>query len=310
MSSASPISVREFLFYLFVMGLIVFALSNTVGASVEQIGVKTVDPNSLIVVQGSLDFEEVLPGHSYVRELTVSLNLSHNMLRGLTSENVTVFVAVASDTSNSTLFFDVDGVELRKAGFELVCVLSQGECSRASPLSQVVKVRLQAPLDGREFNEKVIVNATLVPPASSSPLSQSRNVLLDTLQAQRELDQLRTKAGELNLSQQLSGQIQEIESLISQASQSAQELDLAAAQSALSAAQAQMQRLNQSTSEAQAQRVSGNVLQNFSLSQQTVELLLLVLGLFVVYLIYSKRSERKGKGFDFDKVAKNAERER
>lgn len=310
MSSSSPISVKEFLFYLFVMGLIVIVLSSTVGASLQRLEVKTVDPNSLIEVQGALDFEEVLPGHSYIRELTVSLNLSEGMLRGLMSENVTVFVSVASDANNSILFFDVNGVELRRAGFELVCLLSQGECSRASPLSRVVKVRLQAPLDGREFNETVIVNATLVPPSSSSPFSQSRDVLLNTLEAQRQLGELRTRASELNLSEQLDRQIQEIESLISQAGQSAQEVDLAAAKRALSAAQAELQSLNQTTSEEQRSRVSGNILQNFSFSQQTVELLLLVLGLFVVYLIYSKHSEQKGKGFDFDRIARNAERER
>ncbi|MFH1247399.1 MAG: hypothetical protein V1644_03385 [Candidatus Micrarchaeota archaeon] len=303
---------RDFAFYFMFIAFAVIAFSFlTNAATVERISVKAVVPNSLIIVDGDLDFNSVLPGYSYQRELLISLNLTPEMLHGITSENVTVFVNVQSSksTSASVLFFEIDGVESRRASFVLTCVLYQGECTRSSPLSKVVKVRLIAPAsESGVFDENIIVNATLDQQASGVNLiSESQKINTNVLQAMENFGKLKQQIEALGLSSNLSGKVNAVESSLGNASSFASALDVERAKIALSNAEVQLSELNQTVSKTISDRV--NVAHGLFLGADTA-IPWQPIGVFIVavcvLLFFLYRHKGKERNVDFNKLINNS----
>ncbi len=272
-------------------------------ANVEKVQVNSVNANSLIIVEGELDFNSVIPGYDYNKELAISLNLTDSMLEGLTSDNVTVFVRVKSSKSEkSALRFSVDGVESNGASFYLSCILTQNKCARSSPISKIVKVRLAA--NSEVFDEEVIINASFVPFVSTETKLKASEVISTAGEIGRELELLKQKIVQQGGLEQYAAEIQAINQSILLASEQAASYDVGNAGNSINGAQQALNELKTVTERnSRESSFSGNLLGNVRVSWE-----LIFAGVIGLFVIVGFLSFRKRENVNIDNVIKDDEK--
>ncbi|MBI4406638.1 hypothetical protein HY571_01870 [Candidatus Micrarchaeota archaeon] len=286
-------SVNDFFVYLvFMLVVVAFFATLASGASVvPEVGLA--EYSSLVTVDGALDFRPVLPGYSYQRDLVVSLNLSNEVLRGLNSKNVTVFVLVSSDTEEAPFYFSVDGRKGEKAVFQLFCIVSNERCSPTSLSSKVVEVSLTVPRNG--LNSTVLVNASLTPFEAAA----DSGVVSSISQLEQRLGALKERLAELELLEEFSTRLDQLNASLSNARIHAAQGDEGTQQVVLTLGND----LNKLEQESEAP-VSGNLFKNFSISWQALFLGVLLFVLVAVYYVYSRDNKR----VDVDKFLRDVEK--
>ncbi len=285
-------SVNNFFVYLLFM-LVVVALFTVLASGVSVTPVIGIaESSSLVSVDGELDFQPVLPGYSYQRDLVVSLNLTREILRGLNSKNVTVFVMVSSDVDDSPFSFSVDGRKGGKAAFQLFCIVSNERCAPSSISSKVVEVNLVVPQGG--LNRTVLVNASLAP--FEAPDLQ---VVSTISQLEDRLSALKQRLAELELLEEFSARLDQLNASLSNARLQASQGDAETGQVVLTLSDD----ISKLEGESEAP-VSGNLFKNFSVSWQALFLGVLLFVLVAIYYLYTRENKR----VDVDKFLRDVEK--
>ncbi|MFH0713235.1 MAG: hypothetical protein V1722_01690 [Candidatus Micrarchaeota archaeon] len=313
--SITRLQVREFLIYLGLIGLIAIAFSSFVNASFEEVkstDVNVISPSSLVVVNGDLNFDAVLPGYNYERVLNVSLNLAPSSLNGLTANNVEVFVKVSAlKYENSSIVLESNNETGKVIRFSFNCIVVNGTCGVGSISSQIVKVKLAAPMVDYPYSDKVIVNASL----SNIPVdvieAQSRDVLAALSVLQKQLEEVKKNIESSGKSTQLNGNISSIESLFNDAQRSAVMFDVNGANKSLSKAESDLEKLQLSTNDNKSPAANGTMFTahvlgyNLPISWEAALIVLLAIALVSVYIHHA--SDGKKRKHDINKFMKDAE---
>ncbi len=291
------LNLREFLIYLALIGAVVIFFTNFANAleQVETRDINIVSLNSLISVQGDVNFSSFLPGYNYERQLNVSLNLPSSALRGLSNDNVTVFVRMSSSKfENTSLLFDFDGHQAKVVRFELNCKVENDICSANSTLSKLVTVTLSVPANQNTYADNLVINASLQQ-FSFDPLEQeSVQILSETSALQVQLDQLRKNIAGLG-NAKLAANLSELEQLIANTTNYANLLDVNNARTSLNASRdklTELQSVSQPTKIPPS--ITGHLLgQKFTFSIESILFILLLLAGFSVYLYHKHKSKRR-----------------
>ncbi len=311
----SHVQLREFIIYVLFIGVLVFMFGNLANAEFQD--VKTTDvaaslTTSLISIDGDLNFDKVLPGYQYERNISISFALPHSGISDLSSasSNVTAFVKISTLLGeNSSFAFDESkGSELTKVvRFSLTCIVVNNSCSPASITTKSFIVKFNAPQTGYPYSDKVIVNASLQPIVFDSFEQQFQNVSLTIQALTARIDALKKRIGGSN--GHLAKNISDVEQLLKETTAQAAAYNFENASKSIENSAKQLSLLESQTTGVKT--VAPTLLTahllgyNVNFSWEHILLAVLAFGVFSVY-IYKKRETIKK--IDYGKMIEDSKK--
>ncbi len=307
--SISHVQLREFVIYLLFIGVLVVMFGNLANAEFQD--VKTTDvaaslTTSLISIDGDLNFDKVLPGYQYERNISISFALPPSGISDLSSvsSNVTAFVKISTllGENSSFVFSDDKSGELTKVvRFSLTCIVVNNSCSLPSIMTKSFVVKFNAPQTGYPYSDKVIVNASLQPIAFDSLEQQFQNVSLTVNALTARIDELKKRIGGSN--DEFTKNISYVEQLLKET----------ITQAGLHNFENASQSVDRSTKQLDALELQANGVKpvaptlvtgrllgyNFNFSWEHV---LLVIFAFAVFSVYMYKKREKIKNIDYGKM--------
>ncbi len=305
----SHVQLREFVIYVLFIGVLVVMFGNLANAELQD--VKTTDvaaslTTSLISIDGDLNFDKVLPGYQYERNISISFALPPSGISDLSSvsSNVTAFVKISTllGENSSFVFHDDKSGELTKVvRFSLTCIVVNNSCSSPSIMTKSFVVKLNAPQTGYPYSDKVIVNASLQPIAFDSLEQQFQNVSLTVDALTARIDELKKRIGGSN--DEFTKNISHIEQLLKET----------ITQAGLHNFENASQSVDRSTKQLDALELQANGVKPVAPTLVTGRLLgynvnfswehvLLVLFAFAVFSVYMYKKREKIKNIDYGKM--------
>ncbi|VVB66318.1 Uncharacterised protein [Candidatus Gugararchaeum adminiculabundum] len=145
--------------------ILAFALlSSVLFAEVQEYSFDVTTADQFVKVSSTMDYTNLLPNTNYSDTVTIDWNVPDAALKGIDSDQVTVYVQVSNE-GYSTILFSEGGRLYPTTSFILKCAVVDGACAKGSDLSRSFDVLIETPSAGS-------TKAILKVEASLSPFGQ------------------------------------------------------------------------------------------------------------------------------------------
>ena len=175
--------------YLFVALLFFSAFAVAVKAPQEQvIGLSASEAPALVVIKGNLDFPYFIADVENRANITVGLALSQMSISSIAADNLTVYVLVQPNKTDSLLYFG-GNPGAKSYYLTLSCKIVNGSCGQGSVTERTISIYFKSSSEAPLKGDGILLRASVTPliseqlNASEIALNQSAYEQVNDLQA-------------------------------------------------------------------------------------------------------------------------------
>lgn len=151
---------------LFFTLLLLFSAAQAAYSQQTELSVSISEAQQLVTVQGNTDFNQMLSGYSYDRELTIKWAIPNSALEKINAPEVTVYATITRSKPDSWLAFKraPENKPVKAISLQLNCIVANGSCTSSSVLEKKFFVTAQQPANAQyPHADGIIINASLQP---------------------------------------------------------------------------------------------------------------------------------------------------
>ncbi len=143
--------------------LFLFSLVTAVSTQQQSLDVNATEIQSLVQIEGRLEFNPFVPFRENSANVTVRLAIPPSSFSTLTSDELLVYVFLRPKKNDSLLYFRNGSTMGRSYYLTLVCKISGSTCANGSVTGRNIAVYFNSPSEEPLKGDSLLVNASLFP---------------------------------------------------------------------------------------------------------------------------------------------------